>query len=316
MLPSILQTNVIDVSTWKLDDQFGSYPEGAREKSAFFAPDGIGLDFINIEKRYLFKRSRKMYPDHFWTEIVAYQIGCLLGVEVPPAFASYNSDDDTCGALIEWFYIDNTAIYVQGGNYMQLAIPEFERRVGEQHNYHTLILISRAISIHTSLLKDWQIYWGEAFLFDALIGNTDRHQDNWGILYWLDSPTGVTKANFSPLFDNGTSLGYERFPDHVKGWTDARFKEYVLRGKHHMRWELNSPEQAKHIEMVKLVTNGNESLKNHLFDMINSFSLKEFRHKLHALENIEMPVRLSKERSDLFFKLVSIRHDLLCNALR
>lgn len=316
MFSSILQPSVINVSEWKLDDQFGSYPEGARAKSAFFPPDNIKLDFINPEKRYLFKRSRIMYPDQFWAEIIAYQIGCLLGVEVPPAFASFNPEDDTCGALIEWFYVDNKAIYVQGGNYMQLAIPDYELKTGAQHNFHSVTVISRGINQRGNKLSNWQQYWGEAFLFDALIGNTDRHQDNWGVLYWKNFDDIHLKAKFSPLFDNGTSLGHEIFPINTKSWTDERFIFYVRRGYHHMKWQLRSPKQPKHIEMLELITQDKPQLKKHLFNMINSFSVDEFRNKLEFLEKIEMKVPLTTARSELYFKLVSIRKGLISSALK
>ena len=37
-------------------------------------------------------------------------------------------------------------------------------------------------------------------IFDALIGNTDRHHSNWGVV------SGENYLNLSPLYDNGSSL--------------------------------------------------------------------------------------------------------------
>lgn len=34
-------------------------------------------------------------------------------------------------------------------------------------------------------------------LFDAIIGNTDGHHENWGII------VKDTKKHFSPIYDNG-----------------------------------------------------------------------------------------------------------------
>lgn len=41
-------------------------------------------------------------------------------------------------------------------------------------------------------------------LFDALIGNSDRHHINWGIIYELNEDEIYNY--FSPLYDNGSSL--------------------------------------------------------------------------------------------------------------
>ena len=44
-------------------------------------------------------------------------------------------------------------------------------------------------------------------VFDILIGNQDRHPFNWQILFLVDEG-----AKFSPIYDNGASLGF-RFED-------------------------------------------------------------------------------------------------------
>ena len=51
------------------------------------------------------------------------------------------------------------------------------------------------------------LYWARIFAFDALVGNTDRHQENWGLLW--SNTGGIPRVRFSPAFDNGTSLGHE-----------------------------------------------------------------------------------------------------------
>ena len=118
MEPTV-QPVAIDVADWQLDDLFSSYPEGARSKNAFFAPEPVPFDFIKAGRRYMFKKSVKRYPDQYWGEVVAYQVGDMLGVTVPPAYAAFNSKNGQSGALIEWFYEDGQASLVSGGNYMQ-----------------------------------------------------------------------------------------------------------------------------------------------------------------------------------------------------
>lgn len=83
----------------------------------------------------MFKKSVKRYPDQYWGEVVAYQVGDMLGVTVPPAYAAFNSKNGQSGALIEWFYEDGLASLVSGGNYMQYIYPEYDRKKGTEHNF-------------------------------------------------------------------------------------------------------------------------------------------------------------------------------------
>jgi hypothetical protein len=102
----------INVASWNMDDEFSIYPEGARDKTLFNSPLNSQHKFLIPSHRYLYKYCTyepspldklPRHPDHFWTEIIAYHIGSLLGIPVPPAFVAFNERDKTCGTLIEWF---------------------------------------------------------------------------------------------------------------------------------------------------------------------------------------------------------------------
>ena len=177
------QSSIIDVVDWEIDAEFGVYPQGARAKEALFAPRGAISGVIAADRRYLFKRSRKNYPDQFWCEVVAYRIGCLLGVEVPPAFAAWNSATGLCAALIEWFYVDGESLFVHAGDFLLKVHNDYDRKQGTRHNLHHNSVLTRALSQQTRLQPEWRQWWVDALLFDALIGNTDRHQDNWGFIF-------------------------------------------------------------------------------------------------------------------------------------
>jgi hypothetical protein len=48
-------------------------------------------------------------------------------------------------------------------------------------------------------------------LFDVLIGNTDRHHENWGIMVLRDQ--GRPRLHLAPSFDHASSLGRELADD-------------------------------------------------------------------------------------------------------
>ncbi len=240
------QSGLIDVATWEQDAEFGTYPQGARAKEAYFSPAEPDGPAITPAKRYLFKRSDKRYPEQFWGEIIAYRIGCLMGLEVPPAFAAWNSATKINAALIEWFYVDGEEASLLAGDYLQNLQPDFDRAKGTQHNLRHISVLLRAFS-RGKLIEEnsWRQWWVDALLFDALIGNTDRHQDNWGFVFKLSDTPGFP-TRFTPLFDNGTSLGHERFPERTAGWTPADFQRYIEKGTHHVSWSLGEPRIKGH----------------------------------------------------------------------
>jgi len=58
---------------------------------------------------------------------------------------------------------------------MARIIPGYDLKAGKQHNF---IDISIWITLFSKGTHDnYWIYWAKILLFDALIGNTDRHQE-------------------------------------------------------------------------------------------------------------------------------------------
>lgn len=310
---SILQTGVIDVADWLDDELYPNYPEGARSKDAIFPPPRIPINFIKAQRRYLYKRSNRKYPDQFWGEIVAYLVGCLLDVQVPPAFAAVNSDKDDCGALIEWFYEDGKATYIAGGHFMQRLMPDFDRKRGDQHNFHSIQVLSKSFNRVFSL-PNWEQWWCEALLFDALIGNTDRHQDNWGCIF-IRRQGRPLSATMAPLFDNGTSLGHERFPNNLAGWKDENFQRYVTKGTHHVRWQKDDERRCGHLDtFAKLKIAFPEQIDN-LTTKVDNFNIAALVLQLEHLCRLPLKVPLTQDRKNLYIKLLEVRKHRIREAL-
>jgi len=306
-LPPLIQTACIDVSSWEPDAEYATFPQGARTKTALMAPDPCPDSVLVPGKRYLFKESKKSYQDQFWAEIISYRVGCLMGFEVPPAFAAVNRETGESGALIEWFYTDGKEAFVHAGDLLIALIrPEFDRKKGEYHNMADNIHLMRVLGQQGLLKEDWKQWWMNALLFDALIGNTDRHQDNWGFI--ISPPNPARSYRLSPYFDNGTSLGHERFPSLIRHWTDADYARYIDKGTHHVRRtpDPNSP-RPRHLELLSILLADWPETRSDAAARIDSLTAIDFREVLSDLSLIELPMPLHPERLDLVLRLLDLR---------
>jgi hypothetical protein len=79
-----------------------------------------------------------------------------------------------------------------------------------------------ALSILRHLRLSRQVVSGSSFeahdlfigylLFDALVGNTDRHHENWGVMV-VRGEAGMPTFHLAPTFDHASSLGRELSDD-------------------------------------------------------------------------------------------------------
>lgn len=237
-----------------------------------------------------------------------------MGISVPPAFIAYDSKNNQCGALIEWFLKPQGLIgdefAIPGGDYCQQYMPGVGRKKGEQHNFDAVSEIFKGLSKEHKELGDWKNYWANAFVFDALIGNTDRHQDNWSVIF----PTGKD-ARISPVFDNGTSMGHEISAKNFHLFEDRKYIErYILKGTHHIKWSLLDHANG-HCELLKKLANKYPETRLIMVNCLKKVDGSVFKNILDHLVASDIPVRLTPERAAFMLKLLQFRHQYLLNEL-
>jgi len=241
-----------------------------------------------------------------------------MGVEVPPAFAAFNSnDEDRPAALIEWFYEWETegVRYVPGSNFMNRMILNFDTRRGTQHNVGTILKLLRLFEAR-GLIEEGLNHWGKVFVFDAVIGNTDRHQDNWGVL-WLGRGTEIAdmRANFSPAFDNGTSLGHEILERNLLSLQDsARLEKYILRGRHHAKWSIKDEQRMQHAALVQLYADELPEVRDNIVRCLE-VDMGQLEAQLRELCDFDGGIPFTEARCDMVISLLNARIAALSAAL-
>ncbi len=309
-----MDIKLIDVTNWRKDDEHAIFPRGARDKKMLWspidgnhAPQGIKPDWP-----YLFKLSRDAFPDQYWMETVAYIVGNFMGVPVPkalPARRAMENGEYEYGALLEWFYDQKSQRFVHASDFFHLFIKDFDDVSGKHHNLDDLRLICRTFSIRSIISTSWATWLYDMLLFDAFIGNSDRHQENWGIVFIPETTPSVApfKGYLAPFFDNGTSLGHERYTDRIIGWSNQRLDNYIQCGRHHLRKNRDDTrERLGHISSIQdLVLD--EQAKAHLVQKF-VFNFQELVDKINSLCEIRSNVPFTRERADWTIRLLRRRY--------
>lgn len=305
-------SQVVDVARLLADDTF---PRGSRPKQWYVVDGNSGFSFLKGGHRYMFKESVQRSPAQYWSEVVAWAIGELCGVTVPPAFVAVHGGRNIPGAFIEFFLqypgCDPTERLTHAVDHLPLIQPNFDDQRGSNHNLKSNIALATLFERRYGLVGG-QDFFARALVFDALIGNTDRHQENWGFV-WSDYNLRQ-KARIAPAFDNGTSLGYELPEPRLAALVGDRLDHYISRGRHQMRYDQQDLRPALHIDLCT------QFARNVPFAIPKMLSVLDFREEdlrstLEHLTTFSVPVPLSPQRAQFMLRATVRRRELIGRAL-
>ena len=95
----------------------------------------------------------------------------------------------------------------------------------------------------------------EYMVFDALIGNTDRHHENWGFRFKLTQLAGSYPLSIAPSFDHASSLGRECLDERCeKILRENKVAEYVRAGRGGVYWQATDTKGASPMKLVELAS--------------------------------------------------------------
>ena len=157
-------------------------------------------------------------------------------------------------------------------------------------------------SIDLKLFKDFV----KIMFFDALIGEQDRHEENWGI-------TEKNGDSFiSPLYDNGDSLLREFRNSQIaekyyKGEKD--FNSYIRRSKT-LIYKENNKDKYKHFELIKYLYDNYpqyviteiENLKK-LTDEVIENLIEKIPNKLMTIKHKKFLIEYLIKRRDILLNI-------------
>ena len=158
------------------------------------------------ERKWLFKFPREKTGEH-WAEKIASEIAELLDVQhATVRLAVY---DERKGSATESFVRESEEL-VHGNQLLSHLVHGYDPGTTFRQSLHTLANIWSAVEsafVETEHIGLAKVQIAEYLVLDALIGNTDRHHENWGILQ--ERVGNDLKRRVAPSFDHASSLGRE-----------------------------------------------------------------------------------------------------------
>jgi hypothetical protein len=301
---------IVDVSGWAADEDNPIFPVGSQPKKLLVCPEDNDFPGLISGHRYLFKKAEGWQAGQLWAEIFASQFSHALAVDVPPAFVGRDADG-TFGALIEFFFgypkEEAPDRFFHASDLLQRSL--IDKKRGRPHSLRSNLNICRALGIADA--REW---WAKTLVFDALIGNTDRHPDNWGFLARVDKDRQRT-FRLAPAFDNGTSLGYERTEQSIsQPWGDVRLAAYVDRGTHHCSWIRSDDRPAQHAKLVEALVLNYPDTSQTARNMIR-FDPARVTEITEALCQVDCALAFTKNRARFVEHLINARQRKLMAVL-
>lgn len=231
----------IDVSSWPVASE---EPLGSKEKDWLRRPVRAG----GPDELWLWKAARERTGDD-WAEWASGGLAALLGL--PHAAVELASRGGRRGTISRDFRHRRGA-FVPGNELLWLADPSYPRgrkRKVAQHTVERVLarLGQPEVLVPPGLAPEFrtadEVFVGY-LMFDAWIGNQDRHHENWGVVVWderQDAKSGAdpvggsmqvrTAPMLAPSFDHAASLGQSQNdsqrelrlntrdrPAHIESW--------------------------------------------------------------------------------------------------
>jgi len=159
---------------------------------------------------FLFKEGRQNTGEN-WAEVICSEICDQFNL--PHAQYFFAKYQDKFGVLSPQF-VPNDARLVLGNEVLANNLKGYMGSVRYGHSNHTVRAVVTVLNASAIMFPgDWKtdsaiksaadVFVGYLML-DALVGNTDRHHENWGFISW-----GPSKVELAPTFDHASSLGRE-----------------------------------------------------------------------------------------------------------
>lgn len=290
---------------WHEDDSSGKFGSGASEKIWLVEPFTGRTGLFKYPK--VKNKEKNIITGEFWAEKLASELAKKIGINSNTIdIGYYNGRIGTMSYNITSSDLEDVKILTEGVVFIEKKYSNYNKdklmdeKSGEKYS---LQMIKKCIpqKHFNSILK--------MILFDALIGNSDRHHSNWGVIYELKNH--IISDYISPLYDNGSSLcAYVNDEDVDKLFNDKMMYNALLDTKSKSAIGWNDKRPIRHFELIENIR------KNYYEETINTVEIikKNINKKSigEILNNFPEEI-ISNEKKKLLLMFILDRKNKILN---
>lgn len=326
-----------DVTKWNEKRFFQT--KGTRDKCIVQNP----ANNIDYYFKTSFNQGDRNYKYEFWSEIIASYVGKYLGFNT----LEYNiaKKGDLIGCLSKKMNDDNSSL-IEGMSLLTGYDNSYSSK-RDSYQLYTLELIFKALDFYKVKQEDFN----KMIIFDFIIGNSDRHQENWGFishtktdnihklysyvrkkrklksflkviipLFIRSSFTRKminTQINeLAPIYDSGSSLVRELSDDKIELSLkdNIMFSGIINRARSEIRQD--NGKKFKQKDIIKEISSKDLStftlVRDHLANRVDKNILRDIIFKIDKdLPGDLIDSILPDNRKQLIYKLVCERIDII-----
>lgn len=231
---------------------------------------------------YIAKTGQKWYPIESVTELLMNRLGTVFGLKMAESriaiiggqlrflsryFLNKKKEELVHGADILAGYLNETTQYIEEVDKQKMTRELFTLQVIDA-SVSNMFLYQREDIMH-ALTK--------LIIFDAVVGNNDRHFFNWGVIRSIDNSF---QPFFSPVYDTARGLFWNDSEDKLRNIVEANktidsyIKKYCKNSRPKIGWDgENNP---NHFQIFKKIYESELYIdKNEIKEMFNPVVLEK-----------------------------------------
>ncbi len=238
------------------------------------------------------KNKNISYINNAYSEYIGSNIFNICGFNTQKTYlGSYlYKDENKIICACEDFTDNNHVLY----EFEKLAISSNpNKKIETEISDIISVLDENSHLINISNIKE---YFWDMFIIDALIGNTDRHNGNWGFI--LDKLSN--SFEISPIYDCGSSLFPLLSDDEISKLTENEIKNIAYNTHSSLKENNTKINYMPYIESMKNANVNNALLR--VFSNINIDKIYDFINNTPCITTI---------RKSFYNNVINIRYEIL-----